>query len=343
MFIAIDLLMMVLLLINLHLIIFEWVFESKAVQSSLLTHAAGFYHFYNENIHKDFLKIDMGFVAVFIVELLISWGVAIKQKTYHRWFFYPFVHWYDVLGCIPISYMRFIRLLRVISILIRLHKLGIIDLTESYLYKKGGKYLNILVEEVSDRVVVNVLEGIQEEIRKGNPLSDRIISEVLLPQKDVLVDWMSQRVQMVTANAQAAYREDFQHYIDRKVKTAVAKNKEIGLIDTLPIVGGVITSNIEKAICDIVFNVINSMVEDLASKNNRVLIGDLTDIALEEKQEVETVSDRNLNEIAKEIAVHSIDLIIEQVKIQQWKADELDEKEKELEEHIAQRLKNRGQ
>lgn len=62
----------------------------------------------------------MIFVSIFIAELLIRWMVTIHQKTYHKWFFYPVIHWFDVLGCIPVGSFRWLRLLRVFSILYRL-------------------------------------------------------------------------------------------------------------------------------------------------------------------------------------------------------------------------------
>src|SRR5699024_6365167 len=127
--------MMVLLLVNLSLIIFDWLFLTSFVKEFLFTHANSFYHYYNENIHKNFLTIDLFFVAIFLTELLIRWGIAIRGHAYHRWFFYPFVHWYDTLGCIPIASFRFFRILRIVSIGYRLQRLSIIDLRKTYLFR----------------------------------------------------------------------------------------------------------------------------------------------------------------------------------------------------------------
>ncbi|PCJ79676.1 MAG: hypothetical protein COA57_15535 [Flavobacteriales bacterium] len=325
-FFVVDLLMVLLVIINLLWIIFEWHFGFKIAQDFFIRFTPSFYDFYNEELHKNFLKYDVWFVVVFIVELIIRWAVAIKRKTYHKWFFYPFVHWYEVLGCIPLGTFRFLRLFRVISMIYRLQKLGVIDLQNTWALQLFKKYYEVLVEEVSDRVVVNVLENVQDEIKHGSPITDRMISEVVHPHKKVLVEWMSHRVRRVTAQNYAAHKDEIRQYLERLVKDAVAKNNEMKQLKGIPLVGNTITSSIETAIGDITFNVINSVVEDLASDHNKEVIEEITDIAfdvvlLEEE-------DKDLNQIAINIAIDSIELVKEQVKIQQWKLKEEREREK---------------
>jgi hypothetical protein len=272
-------------------------------------------------------------VTVFVVELLIRWGIAIKEKRYQRWFFYPFVHWYDVLGCIPVGEFRFLRILRVISIMLRLQKLEIIDLTKTYLFDRIAKYMNILVEEVSDRVVVNVLENIQDEIHEGTPVSDRVITEVIMPQKTLLVEWLSQRLQTVSSDAHRTYKEDIQQYVEKRIADAVNNNKEIKDIGIIPVFGSMISRNLERAISDIVFSVVNGIIQDLASTHNREIVSDLTDLTLE------TIlvqgNDEKANLMVKEMVLQSIEIVKDQVKVKKWKVKD----EREKEERIKNRLK----
>lgn len=327
--IIIDLFMLSVLVINLNLIIFDWIFTSAAVKGLLLKHTPGFFHFYNDNIHSDFLIIDLAFVAIYIIELIIRWIIAIAKKTYYKWWFYLFVHWYDVLGCIPVGSMRFLRILRVISILIRLQSLEVIDLTKTFLYDRGSKYLNMIIEEISDRVVVNVLDGIQDEVRKGNPVSDRVITEIIMPHKTSLVEWLSYRLQKISNNAHAKYKEDIQQYVNKRISDAVDENKEIKAIGLIPIFGSAAVGSLEKIISDIVFSVVNGIIEDLASENNKIIVEDVTDITLDTLL-LEQESDQRLNEIIKDITVQSIELIKEQVKVKQWKIREMEERNARL-------------
>ncbi len=326
--IIIDLVMLVVLIINLNLIIFDWIFASLTVQAFFETHTPNFFHFYNENIHKDFLVIDLYFVAIYVVELLIRWILAIVKKTYYKWFFYPFIHWYDVFGCIPVGSLRFLRVLRVVSIIVRLQQLEVIDLTKTFLYDSASKYMNVLVEEVSDRVVVNVIEGIQEEVKQGSPLSDRVITEVIMPHKDPLIQWMSNRLQHVAITAHEKYKEDLQKYVNERIAEAVENNSEIKALTLIPIFGSAAAGSLEKIISDIVFSVVNGIVTDLASDNNKVIVEDITDITLETLLSKE--SDQQLNAIVKNMTLQSLELIKEQVKVKCWRLKEIEEREARL-------------
>lgn len=331
--IIVDLLMIFILIINLNLIVFDWIFSYLTVQNLLEKYLPSFYQFYNDNIHKDFLRVDLYFVAVFVVELLIRWIFAIRDKRYHKWFFYPIIHWYDVLGCIPVGEFRFLRILRVISIVLRLQKLEIIDITKTYLFDRIAKYINILVEEVSDRVVVNVLENIQDEIREGTPVSNRVITEVIMPQKTLLVEWLSQRLQTVSSDAHQTYKEDIQRYVEKRIADAVTNNKEIKDIAMIPIVGSMISRNLESAISDIVLSVVTGIIQDLASTNNRAIVSDLTDLTLESI--LIQGNDETVNRMVKEMALQSIEIVKDQVKVKKWKVKD----ERENEARIKNRLK----
>lgn len=334
--IIIDLLMIFIVIINLNLIVFDWIFAYPAVQDLLHKFLPTFYHYYYTHIHLNFMTIDLYFVTIYLVELAIRWIFAIKDRLYHRWFFYPFIHWYDVLGCIPVGEFRFLRILRVVSILFRLQKLEIIDMTKSYLFKSAAKYMNILVEEVSDRVVVNVLENIQDEIREGTPVSERVITEVIMPQKTHLVEWLSNRLQMVSADAHQAYKDDIKIYVEKRIAEAVEHNKEIKDIGLIPIVGGMISKNLERAIGDIVFSVVNGIIQDLASAGNKGIVEDLTDLTLDTL--LEQGKDDNVNNMVKEMVLQSIEIVKDQVKVKKWKEKDVQEQEERIKSRFREAL-----
>ena len=190
---VIDFLMLALLLINLLWIIFDWLFAADFIQQGMRNHVNWFYQSYLP-VHKNFVLYDMIFVAIFLSEFVIRWGRAVFRQTYGRWYFYPFIHWYDLIGCIPVAGVRILRFLRVFSILYRLHKYQIIDLTQNRVYKFVEFYCDVFLEELSDRIVVKVLSGTQEELKHGSPLIHRIQEEILLPRRELLVDWLSERL-----------------------------------------------------------------------------------------------------------------------------------------------------
>ena len=186
------------------------------------------------------------------------------------------------------------------------------------------------MEEVSDRVVVNILEGVQDEIQRGGPITDKMITEVIKPHKDSITAWLSQRIRRVTKLNYGLYKDDIKQYLNNLVKKSIEKNDEMKRIEKIPFVGSSITASLEKAISDIVFNAVNSGVEDLISDNNKV-IEDITDIAFE--MVFMEGKDEKINEIVRDIALQSLELVKEQVKIQQWKIKELeDRKRKQINE-----------
>lgn len=315
--VALDLVMLGLIVANLVLIVFDWMFMNASFQAFLQTYLPGFFAFYNDNIHAHFFYIDLAFVSVFLVEIGVRWGLAVWQRTYHRWFFYPFIHWYDVLGCIPISSFRFLRILRVFAVIPKMQRLGIIDLKQTYLYERYRFYRDALVEEVTDRVTVNILTGLQEGLHETNPVTRRIVREVIAPRREELAVAFAHRLQEAAAASYAPYRDDFRHYIEKRVRRAVDRNEEIGTLTRIPGVGRPVVALIERAISDITFHVIDDMFHDVAALENDRLIADVTEQATNTL--VRPKYDERLNELLQHIALDAIELVKEQVRIQQWK------------------------
>jgi hypothetical protein len=316
-YISIDLLMMMLLMANLALIIFDWFFRQDWFRNLIEEHSEGFFLFYATNIHHHFFEIDLAFIAVFLTEFVIRWAIAIYFKTYHKWFFYPFIHWYDLVGCIPIGSLRFARLFRVFSILYRFQKIGFIDLKKTYVFRQLKFYYDVLVEEISDRVVVNVLSGVQDEIRDGGPVIDRIIDEIILPRKMVIVDWISHRVQLAVHESYHLRRQEIRDYVDNTIGEAISNSREVGSIEQIPVAGKLITQTLGSGISSIVYNVIDGLIRDIGSEDNKILIEEMLDIAIDTVENEE--KDIQLNAIAIESFIGILEIVKDQVKVKKWK------------------------
>ena len=316
----VDVVMLVLIISNLALIVFDWGFESPIVQDFFQQWMPSFYTFYNGTIHRNFFFVDLIFVSVFVVEIVIRWGMAIYRQTYHRWFFYPFVHWYDVLGCIPVSSFRSLRLLRIISMIPKMQRLGLIDLRRTFLYSTFSKYGGVVVEELSDRVAIRILDAVKNEIRGGHPVLDQITKEVIQPQREALIQSVTHRLQEATAKAYGTYQGDFREYVEDVIAEAVDRNQEIRTIASIPGVGSTLASLLEQAISDIVFNVIDEMMADIASLENNKVINQITSISTDAILTSEY--DQRLNQLTQSILLQSIDLIKEHVEVKQWKLED---------------------
>jgi len=247
----------------------------------------------------------------------VRWGLAIYRQRYHRWFFYPFVHWYDVLGCIPVGSLRSLRLLRLIAMIPKLQRTGLVDLRETYLYETFEKYRNIVLEEISDRVTVRIIEGVQDEVRSSQQVTQRIGEEVIAPQREALIEAVTHRLQEATAVAYEDQQADFQEYLNGVIEDAVDRNREISTIASLPGIGRPVATLLENAISDIVFNVVDQMVTDVCSLENDQAITQVTSVSAEALMSPKY--DQRLNQLARSMVLQSLDVIKDHVQIRRWK------------------------
>lgn len=335
-FFLLDTVMIILLVINLTWIIFDWLFQYQIIHDFLYGLVPGFTEIYASAVHPRFIVIDLIFVSVFLTEFFFRWAFAVYKRIYHRWFFFPFIHFYDLLGCIPIGGFRFLRLLRVISIMYRLQKAGFIDLSDTPPARFIRKYHGILIEELSDRVTINILSDIQQEVRHGGPVVDRVVSEVILPQKESIVEWMSHRIEKVSNQNYENYRESIRDYVKERINTALEENSEFARLEQIPLFGSLVRNTLEKAISDIVFSVINGIMQDLASDRNKFLIDETSDILFDAillKEE-----DTELNRMVTDTIDRSLEIVKQQVQVQQWKLRDLADDEEDFRRRLREEL-----
>ena len=205
--VLVDLIMLFLLGINILLFIFHWIYGYYRVELIMEKNFPEI-HEVLYLVYLEFPLLDLVFLSIFIAEFIIRWTIAIIMKTYHKWFFYPFIHWYDLLGCIPFGSFRFLRILRFVALTYRLQRLEVLDFRDTYLYGQYRKIRSMLLEEISDRVVVHVLNGVKYELQQGLPITDRILNEVILPHNSDLVNWLASRLQSVTERSYRLYQQE---------------------------------------------------------------------------------------------------------------------------------------
>ncbi|MDO6823665.1 hypothetical protein [Marinobacter sp. 1_MG-2023] len=312
----IDFLMLGLLIINLAFIIWDSVYNFVAIQNALKEHLPAFQAAYHP-VHENFILYDAVFVAIFLTEFFVRWGYAIRAKVYDRWYFYPFIHWYDVIGCIPVGSLRFLRILRVISIIYRLHQYKIIDVTSTGVFRFVNFYYEAFMEELSDRIVNKVLSGVQHEITLGSPLFEKVQNEILYPRRDMLTEWISQRVAQAAKEGYVPNRGALRTYLEDRVDHALKQNVELSRLKYLPVVGSTIKETLEDAVGDIVANVIQQILEDLASSSNHAFIEDIVNAFIRGPGQPDSKDARNEALIA--LIIEIIDAIKGQVRVKRWR------------------------
>ncbi len=312
---VLDLAMLGLLVVNLAWLIVDWLYASDWFPPlvSRLLPVIGDY--YAQHIDPIFWLIDLGFVTVFLGEFLLRWIVAVRRKIYDSWYHYPFLHWYEVLGCLPLAGFRALRFLRIFSMVYRLQKLGVIDLADTAPARLLGRYYGILVEEVADRVVVNVLEGVQAELRADQPVLRRIVNDVVMRRRVPLVEALGRRLELLVDEAYGDYREEVSEYVDTLITKAVDESEDVKRLQRIPVFGTYGTRLLERTIAQIVFAVIDGAATDLQSERNRAFVEDLLSSSLDQLLQ----DDEQFDEVTNQMLIDVLEVVKAQVRVQRWR------------------------
>jgi hypothetical protein len=312
---AVDVFMLLLLVVNLLLLIIDAVYSTDAMRAWLGDAAPWLVDAY-QPIHANFVLIDLCFVAVFLTEFAVRWVVSLRTREYLRWYFYPFIHWYDLIGCIPLGATRAFRFLRVFSIIYRLHKYGVIDIRQFALYRFGLFYYQVFLEEITDRVIVKSLVDVQAELEGNSQIVQDVLEQVVYKRKQTLASWMSLSMahlgDSIERNKEGIVT---QHLVD-SVAEALSNNDEIQRLRSIPMVGKVLESRLEKAVPDIVVSTIVNLLNDMDAEKLLSL--------LEKKSATEGVPEMDhaqaVNAEMRAMVDDAIEVIKGHVNQKKWKA-----------------------
>lgn len=313
----IDVAMILLVIANLTLIIFDWLFSAQIIQATFANYLPNFHKFYLHSIHKNFITIDLIFISIYLTELGVRWAVAIYRKTHHRWFFYPFVHWYDVLGCIPVGSFRWLRVLRLITLLHRMQRMGLVDLTGTYLGRTIIKYYRIIVEEVSDRVIINVLQGAQQEVADGAPLLHRIEKNILLPRKNLLAEFIVSKIAEISREGHTMYHQQATEYIATLVDRSFTKTRQGARLASIPIAGTRVRLGITETVKEVLEALLNELVQDLEAEENRAMLEQL----VLDAAHLIAPEGEELSSFIQQIIAEVLDEVITQVSVKRWQLE----------------------
>ncbi|MBE0403882.1 ion transporter [Halomonas citrativorans] len=309
-----DLLILIAVVLNLGLLLFDSLFLIEPVNQAIAGLTPAFYTFYDTQIHSRFFTIDLFFVAFFVADVLLGWTVAVAERRYHRWFFYPFVHWYDVLGCIPLSGFRLLRILRVVSLLHRLHRLRLINITHWSIYQFLFKYYDILLEELSDRIALRLLDNVQQQILASDSLTERVVDRVIMPRKKQLISEIVQRLESTVGEAYQQNRTHAMKAIDELVSRTLRESPEIQRLHRLPM-GQTATNAMQASISGVAQRLVDELALGIHSPGFRQVVERTAESGFNSWLTVDEGSQR----ITELVLYDMLEMLKEQVNRQRWK------------------------
>lgn len=309
-----DFIILAAVVMNLSLLLFDSLFLIGPINQAIETISPGFHAAYDSVIHSRFIYIDLVFVSFFIADVLLGWAVAIAERRYHRWFFYPFVHWYDVLGCIPLSGFRILRVLRVISLLHRLHRLRLIDITHWQGYQFFAKYYDILLEELSDRIALRLLGNVQQQIVASDSLTERVIDRVIMPRKSQLIQEISQRLEDTVGQSYQQNRTAIMAAIDDLISRTLRESPEIQRLHRLPM-GQTASSAVQASLSGVVQRLVDELALGIHSTEFRKFVERTAESGFDRWLTV----DEGSAHVTEQVLYDMLEMLKEQVRRQRWK------------------------
>lgn len=335
-----DLTMLLIVFINLLYLFFGFLFQFQLFNSFIQHISLSFHDWYAAKIYPDVLKYDLVFVAIYIAELIFRWIRSIYRKKYDKWWFYPFVHWYDVIMCIPIiNGLNFFGFIRLFGLIYRLQRLGVFDLTKTFVFKQSAFVSEVVVEEVADRVIAKMITMAQEEVQKGSPLVTKIVTNVIKPKEDAIVNYLTNRIGEAMNISYSQYRYELKIYVEKIISEAILENDTVDKLRYIPGLGKIFQETLDKAVADVTFNTIDKLMKDIIDPNNTRGVKEVTHGLIESFLDNEHPEGKELNNMIVGIVYDSLEEVKHAVLMKEWKIKQKLEEKRKTEEKIREKQK----
>ena len=316
-FLVYDILMMLIIVINLFCLSANaflmssfgaWVFEIIQIPQVLA--------YYKTDLHPWVIITESWFITFLIVELVVRWIIAIVNKHHQRWFFFPFIHWYEILAIIP--YLRFLRLIRVGVIAYRLHELGYQVIPNKWL-KRLNFYYHVIMEELSDRVVITVIDSVKKELDTSST-HKKIIHDLVNHHREMFAKTLAQVFQESLATELKLQQNKISTGVGQVVIKAIEDTPELTqLLRLIPIVGGRIEQQIQsigqRLGENITEGLVQPFVEGTPTKPNQHYQ------LIAEKISQMNIDSHALEQLVESVVYESLESLRKQVAVKQWQLD----------------------
>lgn len=269
--------------------------------------------FYRTHLHPWVITSEAWFIGFLIIELLVRWGIAIVYKHHKRWFFFPFIHWYEILAIIP--QLRFLRLFRAGIIAYRLHELGYSVIPESW-RKTGLFYYRVVMEELSDRVVITVIDGIRYELETSSS-HKQIIHDLVNHHREQFTVTLTSLLQESLATALKEQKPAITRAVGQIVDQAIQDTPELTqLLRLIPLVGGRIEQQIQSIGQRLGENISAGLIEPLIEGS--ATHPNSTYQLISQKISHINIDNHELEQLVESVVFETLEAVRKQVKVKQW-------------------------
>lgn len=276
-------------------------------------HLASVLSYYKSDLHPWVIKTESWFITFLVAELLLRWFIAIVNKHHQRWFFFPFIHWYEVLAVVP--YLRFLRLIRAAIIAYRMSELGYQVVPEK-VKNRILFYYSVVMEELSDRVVITVIDGIRQELATSSS-HKKIIHNLVDHHRDLFAKTVAEILQESLATELRVQQRCIAENVGEIVKRSIEDTPQLTqLLKLIPIAGSMIEHQIQNIGQRLGENITSGLIAPLTqgSVQQPNAIYDLVSKKLSHLN----IENQTLEELVESAVYESLAALRKQVKIKQW-------------------------
>ncbi len=316
-YLAYDIFMMVIIFINLiclssnALLMSDfgaWLFEQ--------IHLTQILQFYKTELHPWVIKTESWFITFLLLELLLRWLIAVINQHHQRWFFFPFIHWYEILAIHP--YLRFLRLIRAGIIAYRLHEIGY-QVVPQGLLKQLKFYYHVIMEELSDRVVITVIDSVKKELDTSST-HKKILHDLVNHHRQMFATTLAQILQESLATELKSQQTCIADHVGQVVIKAIEDTPELTqLLRLIPIVGGRIEQQIHNIGQHLGENITQGLILPFVSGSTAQPNQPYTLMA--EKISQVNIENHALEQLVESVVYESLESLRQQVAVKQWQID----------------------
>jgi hypothetical protein len=164
-------------------------------------------------------------------------------------------------------------------------------------------------------VIIRTLDDVRREIKEESPIARQIITEVIAPQRGLLVEHLSRRIGAIAQQSYENHMGAMREYVEEVIAEAVDADPGIRSLQRVPVLGRSVTETLSQSIREIVYQVFDRVIRDVsAAEQNRVVDEAVSVIigALLEKHP-------ELGDLGTRMTLEALELIKERVRVQHWK------------------------
>ena len=198
-----------------------------------------------------------------------------------------------------------------------MQRAGIIDLRKTPLVGAVLYLKDLITEEITDRVIINLLTAAQNGVKKQGTGDENVLNKVVTPHREAIITWADKKVRRVAEENYVPNRDELKKLIKDNVKEVMENNKSVDDLESIPMVGKKLSTRIEHAVGDILFNSLDSLVYTFAIDEENTAVQEITELGLDSFLSEQV--DYEINHIIETITVDMLEDVKSKIEEKQRK------------------------